>query len=253
MNYNQKLFSIITVVKNDVKNIEKTIKSILNQKKNSNIEYIIIDGNSSDGTKEIIHKYKNMVDKIISEKDNGIYDAMNKGLIVAKGEYLSFCNSGDILFPNAINIIQKTFEKNNSDVVFGVVKRNYVGKTIIKSNLNIKRIYYNFDFATSHTTGFYIKKKVHDEIGFYDLNFKCSADYDFFYRMINSNRYKISLSPIEKIIGEVASGGFSSKFSFIDHLHEETKIRLKNKQNIILIIFIYINSVLKNLNKIFKI
>ena len=85
-------FSIITVVKNDDKNLEKTIKSILSQKNFDEIEYIIIDGKSNDNTLQIINKYKKEINKIISEEDNGIYDAMNKGIKLSSGEIIGFCN-----------------------------------------------------------------------------------------------------------------------------------------------------------------
>ena len=86
----KKLLSIITVVKNDVHNIEKTIKSLVSQK-NINIEYIIIDGLSKDGTIKKINKYKNKIDRIFVGRDSGIYHAMNKGVKFAKGKYIGFC------------------------------------------------------------------------------------------------------------------------------------------------------------------
>lgn len=252
MNYKKDLFSLITVVKNDENNIEKTIKSVINQKERNKIQYIIIDGNSTDKTKDIIKKYMNSIDIFTSEDDKGIYDAMNKGISLSNGEYIGFCNSGDTLYQNAIENINKTFKINKSDAVFGTVKRNYLGETIIKSKVDLDRINYNFDFATSHSTGFYVKKKIHDMIGLYDTKFRCSADYDFFYRLVKSNKFKISSTDSNAIIGEVAAGGFSSRLSFIEHLNEEFKIRLKNKQNLIFIILIYLNAMLKNLNKIFR-
>ena len=97
----KKKLSIITVVKNDEKNIEKTIKSIVFQKK-KDYEYIIIDGKSNDGTITKIRKYKKKIDKIISKKDKGIYDAMNKGLKLSKGEIIVFCNSGDFFYKNSL-------------------------------------------------------------------------------------------------------------------------------------------------------
>ena len=96
------LLSIITVVKNDEKRIEKTIRSIINQK-NIRYEYIIIDGKSKDNTIKRIKKFKNKIDKIISENDLGIYDAMNKGLRLANGEVVVFCNSGDFFLQELLN------------------------------------------------------------------------------------------------------------------------------------------------------
>jgi glycosyltransferase involved in cell wall biosynthesis len=94
INENKPLFTIITVVYNDVNNLEKTINSVINQNYN-NFEYIIIDGCSIDGTVGLIEKYSDRLDKWISERDNGIYDAMNKGIEISSGSYLCFMNSGD--------------------------------------------------------------------------------------------------------------------------------------------------------------
>ena len=249
MKSKSKELSIITVVKNDELHLEKTIKSIISQK-TKNIEYIVVDGGSKDGTKKIINKYKKKIDKVISEKDKGIYDAMNKGILNCSGNIIGFCNSGDIIYPNGLEKILNNFKKRKIDVLFATVKRNYIGKTIIKYGFNENRIFYNFDFATTHSTGFYVKKKIHDEIGLYDIKFKISSDYDFYMRLIKANKFKLGSTNKNGIIGEMKSGGHSSKFSFIRHLNEETSIRLKNKQNLIIIILIYINSIIKNFKKI---
>ena len=247
MKTKKKLLSIITVVKNDVNNIESTIKSILSQKY-GNIEYIIIDGKSNDGTDLILRKYKSNIDKIIIAKDKGIYDAMNKGIKISSGKYIGFCNSGDTLKKNSLKIINN-FLKQDIDILFATVKRNYLGATIIKSGFNLRRLNYNFDFATSHSTGFYIKKKFHKSVGLYDIRFKCSADYDFYLRLLKNKNLKIQKTSSDKIFGEVKSGGFSSTLSSFEHLNEETKIRLKNKQNILLIAIIYVNTLFKNMFK----
>jgi glycosyltransferase involved in cell wall biosynthesis len=239
--------SIITVVKNDEKFIEKTIKSIINQ--NLSIEYIVVDGCSTDSTLEIIKRYQNKIDLIISEPDTGLYDAMNKGIKNATGDIIGICNSGDIILQDKLEIVLNKFESNNLDFVFATVKRNYTGGTIIKSGFNEKKINYNFDFATCHSTGFYVKTKVQKELGNYDTNFKCSADYDLFYRLINAKKYKGGSTSADIIIGEVAKGGLSSQISFINHLKEEAKIRSKNRQNFILIIMIFLNAIIKRLFK----
>ena len=92
--------SIITVVKNDEKFIDKTINSIINQ--NLPIEYIVVDGNSNDSTLEIIKKYQNKIDLIISEEDANLYDAMNKGIKNATGDIIGICNSGDIILEDKL-------------------------------------------------------------------------------------------------------------------------------------------------------
>ena len=239
-------FSIITVVKNDQNNIKKTIKSVLDQKQHSNLEYIVIEGNSSDNSLSIINKYKDEIDKIISGKDTGIYDAMNKGILHCTGNIIAFCNSGDILYPKALFYIEKEFILKKCDFVFGTVKRNYSGSTIIKKGFKKNRIQYNFDFATSHSTGFYATKELINFVGNYDVNFKCSSDYDFYLRMINTKKFLGSSTIGDEIIGEVASGGYSSTLSFFDHLFEEMNIRIKNKQNYFYIGLIFINAVFKN-------
>jgi len=241
-------FSIITVVKNDEKNIEKTLNSI-KQQSYENFEYIIIDGKSSDQTLIKIKKKRKFIDKFISEKDNGIYDAMNKGIKMSKGKVIVFCNSGDIFFPDALKIVKKTFNEK-IDFVFGTVKRNYLTESIIKSGFKENRIYYNFDFATSHSTGFFLKKKVYNEIGFYDQNFKCSADYDLYLRMIKSKKYIGSYTKKSEIIGEVSSGGYSSTFNILERIKEEINIRLKNKQNKLWIFVVYLNTIIKNPKKV---
>lgn len=109
---NEKLVSIITVVHNDVNYIENTIKSVINQSY-KNIEYIIVDGGSTDGTKKIINKYKKFLTHFISEKDHGIYDAMNKGKSLASGRWVNFLNSRDVFSNNKVieKINFKKYEK----------------------------------------------------------------------------------------------------------------------------------------------
>ena len=242
-------FSIVTVVKNDVHNIDKTIKSIISQNY-KNFEYIIIDGKSIDGTIIKINKYKAQIKHILSEKDQGIYFAMNKGIKIAKGQVIVFVNSGDLLTKNALEIIFKKFKKyKNIDFVFGTVKRHYTTQTIIKSGYNPSRIRYNFDFATSHSTGFFIKLISLKKVGKFNTKYKCSADYDLYFRAIIKKKLKGISTNKNNIIGIMKSGGYSSKFSFLQHILEETKIRYDNGQNFIFIFFIFLNAIIKNLFK----
>ena len=242
-------FSVITVVKNDQKNIEKTIKSVI-MNKTKNVEYIIIDGKSNDKTLVKIKKFKKYIDKLVSQKDKGIYDAMNKGIKNSRNDIIVFCNSGDFFYKKSIRKIENIFKKNDVDYVFGTVVRNYTKQRIIKSKLNPQKIFFNFDFATAHSTGFFLKRKVYDKIGVYDTRFKCSADYDLYFRMIKKN-YKGIVTTKKNFIGNVARGGFSSQISFLDHQIEEAKILFKNKQNIIMISVIFLYSILRRLIKNF--
>jgi glycosyltransferase involved in cell wall biosynthesis len=248
----KKFFSIITVVKNDQANIEKTIKSVLSQNFN-NFEYIVIDGKSNDKTQEIINKYRKNLSYILSEKDNGIYFAMNKGLKLANGHVLLFVNSGDLLTKNALKIIYNKFKKNkNIDFVFGTVKRHYSNVTITKSGYNPLRLSFNFDFATSHSTGFFIKLLSSKKVGNFNTKYKCSADYDFYYRAIIKKKLTGIATNKNELIGIMKSGGYSSTVSFIDHLLEECSIRINNGQNILLIVIIFFNAIFKRCLKLIK-
>ena len=243
-------FSIITVVKNDIKNIAKTIKSIKNQSF-KNFEYLIIDGKSSDGTVEEIKKYKKCIHLIISEKDQGIYFAMNKGAKLARGKIIVFVNSGDTLKKDALKKIYKKFLENKKfDFIFGTVMRHYKTDSILKFGYNINRLRYNFDFATAHSTGFFLKKKIYNLIGNYNTKFKISADYDLYFRLYKKN-LRGGYTKKNQKIGNMKSGGFSSKMSFFQHLIEETKIRIHNSQNILFVLLIFVNAIFKNFNKLF--
>jgi len=242
------LVSIITVVKNNKLHLEETIKSILNQK-NKNFEYIIIDGNSNDGTLDIIRKYEDKIDYWVSDIDYGIYDAFNKGLKYAKGEYIGFVNSDDLLTKNALEILEKYIKKNpNIDFIFGSVKKHWG----VLHGYKPWKIHLAWSFYSSHSTGFYIKKKAADKVGKYNLKYKYSADYDYFYRMIVEHKLKGIGTKKNELFGIFRRGGFSSKIEFIDHFFETIEIRIDNNQNKYLVLLIFILKFLKNLNKIGK-
>lgn len=244
-------FSVVTVVKNDEKNIEKTINSILLQTIND-YEYIIIDGKSTDKTYSKILKYKKKLKRFVHGKDKGIYYAMNKGAKLATGNVIVFVNSGDILKKNALKIIKKLFVKNNKlKFVFGTVLRHYTKNSILKHGFNKSRLKYNFDFATSHSTGFFLKRTIFKKLNYFDTRYKCSADYDIYFKVLLSLRLDGASTRKSQIIGVVNSGGFSSKLSFIEHLFEETLIRYNNNQNIFIITIIFFNALIKYLIKKF--
>ena len=180
------IVSIITVVKNDPYYLEKTIKSVINQTYN-NIEYIIIDGKSKKKTTSIIKKYKKKISIILSENDKGIYDAMNKGIVLASGEIISIINSGDLFFKNAVKNAVKNLKK--VDYLFGPVKR-----TGDRTYFNYKpnKINHKFNIFPSHSVSFFVKRRIHEELGLYNISFKLSADYDFIFKLIK-NRKKFTI------------------------------------------------------------
>ena len=146
--------SIITVVKNNKDTIEKNILSLINQNY-KNYEHIIIDGGSEDGTIEEINKYKKDIKYFISEKDKGIYDAMNKGINKAEGDIIGILNADDYYFSNALEIVKNYFEKYKEiDFLFGSVEKHK-----LQHGFYPKKIHWTFGFYTSHSVGFFIKSE----------------------------------------------------------------------------------------------
>lgn len=242
--------TIITVVKNSSNSIESTIKSVISQKY-KNYEYIVIDGNSTDGTLEKIKSFEKEINYWCSIKDKGIYDAMNYGLKLARGDVIGIINSGDLFTENSFKIVNQYFENNeNISYLFGTVERHYLGNNIIlKSGYDKKRIKYNFDAQTCHSSGFFIKSSVQKTIGLYNLKYKCSSDYNLFYKLFDNENFIGKSTAKDEIIGIVESGGFSSKYGYWNRLKEEMQIRIDNEQNSLFVLLIFINSIFKNFIK----
>ena len=246
--YKNPLFSIITVVYNGEKYLEKTIESVIKQKF-KNFEYIVIDGGSTDNSVKIIEKFEKKIDYWVSEKDRGIYDAFNKGMRVSKGKFIGFINSDDIYKKNALKIISNYIEKNQqADFIFGSVKKHWG----VLYGYKPHKIKYSWGFYSSHSTGFFIKRKVAEKIGFYNIKYKYHADYDYFYRLIVKNKMKGISTKKNEIVGVFRRGGFSSKISFWKKLKEDIRIRYDNGQNIFLLILIFSNKFLRNIDQILK-
>tara|TARA_B100001059_G_scaffold236409_2_gene286743 strand:+ start:16490 stop:17323 length:834 start_codon:yes stop_codon:yes gene_type:complete len=248
-NVNSKpLFSIITVVYNNERFLEETIKSVLKQKF-QNFEYIIIDGGSSDKTLDIIKRYDRQIDYWISEKDKGIYDAFNKGMSLAKGDFIGIVNSDDTYMDNALEIIAKYIKDLNNkeiDFIFGSVKKHWG----VLYGYRPEKIYYSWGFYSSHSTGFFLRRSSAKKIGLYNINYKYHADYDYFYRMIVKKKMKGTSTKKDEITGNFRRGGYSSKINFRKLFMEELKIRYNHGQNIILIIIIFVYKSIKNFKKI---
>tara|TARA_B100000401_G_scaffold266664_1_gene181634 strand:+ start:201 stop:956 length:756 start_codon:yes stop_codon:yes gene_type:complete len=239
MKKNKKIkITVVTVVKNSVNNIEKTINSVLIQK-NINLEYIVIDGGSTDGTLDVINRHKKNISIFVSENDNGIWDAMNKGLKLANGEIIGFLNSGDIYYTNTLNIVEKYFDENSIDFIFGSVE-----KYKLMYGYRPWIINWSFGFYSSHSVGFFIKRKKHLHVGLYNTKF-LSADLDFFYKMIKKFKLKGISSKKNEVFGKFEKGGFSSKINYITHLKDLNLIRLNNNQNIIFVYFLFLIKILK--------
>jgi len=240
------LISIITVCLNAEKTIEETILSVVNQSY-PNIEYIVIDGDSNDHTKNIIEKYKDKIHHYISKKDEGLYFAFNKGIDLVTGEMFGFVNADDILMPNAIDTLVKYYNSNpDIDFIFGSVKKHWG----ILHGYKPKKIYYSWGFYSSHSTGFFIKSTSAKQVGYYNTKYKYHADYDYFYRAIVTHKLKGLATKKSEVFGIFRRGGFSSKINFLSRLFEEITIRIDNKQNKFFILLLFIHKFIKNINKI---
>jgi glycosyltransferase involved in cell wall biosynthesis len=241
------LFSIITVVLNREQFLQETISSIAKQTC-KDFEYIIIDGGSNDNTLNIVKNNSNLIDYWVSEKDQGLYDAFNKGMSVAKGEYIGIINSDDVYTPDALSIIKKyILQNNNTDFIFGSVKKHWG----ILHGYKPQKIKYSWGFYSSHSTGFFIKRESAKKVGIYNTKYKYHADYDYFYRMIVKKKLIGIATKKEEVVGIFRRGGFSSTIRFWDSFLEEIKIRYDNDQNILMIAVIFFYKFLRNLNKIF--
>lgn len=202
----QILVSVLTPCYNSVKTIEKTLECIEKQSYH-NIEYIIIDGGSTDGTLELIEKHRNRLPKqftLVSEKDNGIYDAMNKGIRLAKGHLIGIVNSDDWYEEDTVEQIVKYYQGNPCEVVYGM-QRNYL------NGREKATFIYHHDFLPeqmiTHPTCF-VTKEAYNELGAFDLKYRSAADYDLMLRFWESK--KVIFTPVQKVLSNFQLGGMSS-------------------------------------------
>jgi glycosyltransferase involved in cell wall biosynthesis len=205
---NSVLISIITINYNDVKGLEQTIKSVLSQTF-LDFEYIIIDGASTDGSKKLVEQYKNKLAYWVSESDTGIYNAMNKGIKAAKGDFLLFLNSGDSLCAN--NILQLVGSKisNRYSIYYGDVIRYYNNQDpVMKTYPKTLSFSFFIDSALAHQTTF-IKRELFNRYFFYNETFKILSDWEFIVYVIckENEPYK----HLELTIANYDMNGISSK------------------------------------------
>lgn len=202
--------SIITVVLNRVDTMRTTIESVINQSYRD-IEYIVIDGGSTDGTLDIINSYKNKIDVIISEKDNGIYDAMNKGLGIASGDIIGFLNSDDYYAnPMVLEKVVEKFKSNDIDALFGDI-------VFINANNKIVRYWHPGKFRKSKIklgwmpphAAFFIKKSIFNQYGGFDLSYNISADYELAVRLLW--KFNIAVSYIPEVLVNARLGGVTNR------------------------------------------
>lgn len=192
--------SIITIVLNDKQNIEKTIESILSQ--NVDLGYIIIDGGSTDGTLDVIKKYRDKINVLVSEKDNGIVDAFNKGLGLATGDIIGIVNSGDFLETDALSFVVQSFDEN-TDIVYGNTQYWDGGKKdyIYSADHN-----YLDKFMSINHPSVFLRKSVYEKFGLFDKNFPIAMDYELMLRFfVNGARFRY----VDTVLSNMALGGVS--------------------------------------------
>lgn len=181
INKTHNLISIITIVRNGVEEIEQTIKSVLNQK-NVNLEYIIIDGESKDGTLDIIERYKERINILISEPDNGIYDAINKGIKLASGELIGLIHCGDSYKSDVLKLCYKKYLISKNDIFYGDI--NILDETdgvVFKRKAQANHRFLKKRMSIFHPATF-VSKSCYSKNGLYNINYKIAADYDFMLR-----------------------------------------------------------------------
>ena len=206
--------SIITASFNSEKTIKDTIESILNQSY-KDVEYIVIDGNSSDNTLDTINGYSDKIDiKVISEPDKGLYDAMNKGIKIATGEVIGILNSDDFYKNNTVlEKIASCFEKNPqidacyADLEFvDSIETSKVVRVWKAGNFEEKKL--NNGWIIPHPT-FFVKKSIYEKYGVFNTSFKIAADYELLLRLLKL--HKINLFYLPEIIISMRIGGVSGR------------------------------------------
>ncbi len=203
--------SIITVSYNSRETIEKTIKSVLSQA-GVDLEYIIIDGGSKDGTMDIVNKYRDKIVAVVSEPDKGIYDAMNKGIRLATGEVIGILNSDDFFNDdNVLAAVADCFSGDNIGACYGDIsyfedddkKTTRVWRA---GEYDEKKL--NSGWAMPHPALF-VRKSVYDKIGLYRTDFRLAADYEFMLRLLKVHKTKVKYLP--QILTRMKSGGTSGR------------------------------------------
>ncbi|PKL19104.1 MAG: glycosyltransferase [Spirochaetae bacterium HGW-Spirochaetae-5] len=234
-------FSVITVCFNSERTIRDTIESVLKQTY-TEYEYLIIDGKSDDTTLSIIKEYETSFEgkmKLISEKDNGIYDAMNKGIQHADGDIIGFINSDDWLEPDALENINNEFILNNCEVVYGLLRFYKHDKYF---GMNGNSHYFINDSMIAFPTCF-IKKSVYEKYGVYNTKYKSVADYDYIIQIV---KYGVEIHFVEKVIANFRIGGMSSSLTAA---YETNSIRYKYgfisfKKYLLMILFLKLKNLL---------
>jgi len=218
--------SVITAVYNNKETIRDALNSVLEQTY-KDIEYIVIDGASTDGTLEIIKEYEDKIDTVVSEKDGGIYDALNKGISNATGDIICFLHSDDIYADkDVLSKVNNVFEKEQVDSIYGdlvYVKKENINKVVRywKSG-EFKQKKLQNGWMPPHPT-FFVKREVYEKYGSFDTSFKIAADYDTVLRFLGVE--KITTTYLPEVLIKMRLGGASNRS--LENLKKKTKEDIK--------------------------
>ncbi len=203
--------SIITVVRNNIETIKDAIDSVLNQTY-KDIEYIVVDGASTDGTIEIIKSYEDKITKFLSEPDRGLYDAMNKGIKLATGDIVGILNSDDFYIDEfVIEKVIKVFEEKEVDSLFAdlvYVKPDNLEKVVRyydSSQFNPNKFAYGW--MPAHPT-FFVKRSAYEKYGLFKTDYKIAADYELLVRFLHKEKLKYFY--LNEVIIKMRMGGMST-------------------------------------------
>ncbi|MEZ8585556.1 glycosyltransferase family 2 protein [Vibrio cyclitrophicus] len=222
--------SIITVCYNSAVTIEDTINSVRSQTYH-NIEYIVIDGGSSDDTNQIVENHSDLVDVHISEKDDGLYDAMNKGIKMASGDVIGILNSDDFFCSEtSVSDLMSGFSSENIDGVYSdlvyVEEQNTSKITRLYSSKVFKKSLIKFGLMLPHPT-FYIKREAYEKYGLYKTDYRVAADFEFITRCSSGG---IILNRVPKITVKMREGGISSS-GLMWRIHQNVEIVRACREN----------------------
>ena len=208
--------SIITITYNAENTIFNSLNSVFTQS-HKNIEHIIVDGGSKDNTLEICNSFSH-VSKIVSEPDNGVYDAFNKGLKLATGDIIGFLNADDVFFnENSVQEIVNAFSNNETEIVYGnldyVNKEGKVIRNWISRSYEIGLV--KKAWMPAHPT-FYCKKEVYDRLGGYNDSFKIGGDFELCLRFLEVNKvssFYLNKKLVKMLVGGISNSGLKSKWT----------------------------------------
>lgn len=203
--------SVITVCYNSAETIESTINSVINQNY-VNIEYIIVDGKSTDDTLKIVEKHKSKISKLLSEKDDGIYYAINKGIALASGDIIAILHADDFYSDETIiSSVVKIFEENKTDTVYGdlqYVDRNDTLKVVRNWKSGAyKQGLFKKGWMPPHPS-FFVRSNCYSKYGIFNTTLKSAADYEMMLRLLE--KYKCSTSYLPKVLVKMRVGGKSN-------------------------------------------